>query len=191
MLPELPKARRKIIEMWNTVFFSGFHNCHPFVAQVPVRSQKEGNTASLYGKEIKYQKASATGSFKARDAEGMNCAEFFGFARKLGEEIGAEQAKAIFQAMSEPSPRSMPLHWNGPLKFEMVLDTWEKMEIDFDCDGKPIWPEIVPTPEFQAEFNTKFPQWLEDAVNKTAIATLIIRKRKEFDEREARRRLVD
>jgi len=177
--------------MWNAVFFLGFHNCDPFIAKVPVRAQMEGNTALLYGKEMKYQKASATSTFKARDAEGMTCAEFFGLARKLGEELGADQARVIFQRMSEPSPRSMPIQGGGPLKFEMIFDTWAKMEIDFGADGEPIWPEITLKPEFQAEFNAKFTQWLEDAVNKDKLAALIIRKRKDFDEREARRRLVD
>jgi hypothetical protein len=109
MLPELPKARQRMLEMWNKAFFLGFHSSDPFVAQIPIRAQKEGKAASIGGGDIKYQKMSVTSSFKAREAEGMTVEEFFGMATKLGKDLGGEQAKGVFQAMSKPTPHGILL----------------------------------------------------------------------------------
>jgi len=86
------------------------------------------------------EKCSVTSSFKARDAEGMSVEEFFGMAGKLGLELGGQQAKGVFEAMSKPSPHAMPIQWEGPLQFQMILDTLEKMEVNFGSDGLPDWP---------------------------------------------------
>ncbi len=191
MLPEFPKARRKTHEMWSEALFAAFHGIDPFIAQIPVRVQKEGNLAFIGGGDMEYKKCSATSSFPVRDAEGMSLDEFLGTAINLGSELGGQQAKRILEAMSKPSPRAMPLQWDGPLTFQQILDTWEKMEIDFGDDGLPKWPTVVLNKKAHTEFKEKLPGWLEDSKCKQKWAELVERKRKEFDEREARRRLVD
>lgn len=191
MLPEFPKARRQMNDMWNEAFFAGFHGSDPFVAQIRVRVQKEGNSAFIGGGEMNYKQSSVEFSFPMRDAEGMSLEDFFGLAHKIGLELGGQRARSVFEAMSNPSPRAMPLKWDGPLTFQQILDTWEEMEVDFGSDGLPIWPTVVLNKPAHAEFREKLPKWLEDETCKQQWTDLVIRKRKEFDEREARRRLVD
>ncbi len=191
MLPEFPKARRQMNEMWNQAFFAGFHGSDPFVAQIAIRVQKEGNTAFIGDGEMNYKKCSAQFSFPIRDAQGMSPDEFFGAAAKMGLDLGGQQAKGVFEAMSKPSPHAVPLNWSGPLTFQQVLDSWEQMDLDFGDDGLPIWPTVVLNAPAHAEFKEKLPKWLEDPECKQKWAELVARKRKAFDEREARRRLVD
>jgi hypothetical protein len=191
MLPEFPKARQKMLELWNKAFFSSLHRSHPFLADIAIRVQKEGTAAFIGGSEINYKRAASTCSFDMRRAEGMSPEEFFGMATQLGSELGRQQAEGVFQAMSIPSPHSRPVQWSGPLQFETFLDTWEKMEINFGEDDLPQWPAVVLGKEALAEVRAKLPQWLEDPKNKEKWSELVERKRKEFDEREARRRLVD
>jgi hypothetical protein len=84
------------------------------------------------------------------------------------------------------------LEWKaGELKFDDMLVVWEKMELSFGPDGKPLWPTLVLHPTAHAEVLAKMQQWHEDPACRKKWEQLIERKRKEFDEREACRRLVD
>ena len=85
----------------------------------------------------------------------------------------------------------MAFEWKQPLQFQQVLDVWEKMQIDFGPDGLPIWPQVVLNAKGYDEFQKKLPEWQQDPECNRKWADLVERKRKEFDEREARRRLVD
>jgi hypothetical protein len=192
MLPEFPKARSKMIDLWNTAFFNGLNGSDAFLAQIAVRVQKEGHTAQIGGGNMEYKRCSVDFSFKTKDAEGMSVEEFFGSPFKLGAQMAGQQMQTVFEKMKTPSPHGMPLAWKvGELKFDQILEVWEKMEIDFDDDGKPRWPTIVLQPDAQAEIQVKLPKWHEGPEFRKKWAELIERKRKEFDEREARRRLVD
>jgi hypothetical protein len=192
MLPEFPKARRAMNEMWNKALFTALHHGDPLVAGIQVRVQKEGHAAAIGAEDIKYEKHSVTFSFPTRDAQGMTPDEFFGMASKLGMEMAGEQAKTLIEALRNPSPYGQPFEWKkGELRFEQILDVWRKMEARFGDDGKPIWPTMLLPPEARAELEQKLPQWLNDPECQRMWAELITVKRKEFDEREARRRLVD
>lgn len=192
MLPEFPKARRKMLDLWNTAFFNGMNGGDAFLSQIPVRVQKEGDAAQIGGGDMDYKLCSVDFSFPARDAEGMSGDEFFGAPFKLGSQMAGEQAKTVYDKLMQPSPHGMPLQWKaGELKFEDMLAIWEKMELNFGPDGKPQWPTFILHPTAHAEVRAKLQQWHEDPACRKQWEELIERKRKEFDAREACRRLVD
>ncbi|HXR04346.1 MAG TPA: hypothetical protein VN836_06520 [Verrucomicrobiae bacterium] len=192
MLPEFPKARRKMLDLWNTAFFNGMNGCDPFLSQIPVRVQKEGDAAHTGGGEMDYKLCSVNFSFPARDAQGMSEEEFLGAPFRLGTQMAGEQAKIVFDKLKTPSPHGMPLEWKiGELQFDQVLAIWEKMEVNFGSDGMPQWPSIVLQPEARAELLEKLQKWHNDPECRKKWEDLVLRKRKEFDEREAHRRLVD
>lgn len=192
MLPEFPKSRRKMTDLWSEAFFCGLNGTEAFLSQIAVRAQKEGDAAQIGGVNIKYTKLSVGSSFKPNAGEGMSDEEFFNSAFSLGEQMAGEQAKVVFEKMKVPSPHGMPLEWKpGELRFEQILDIWEKMEIRFGDDGMPQWPMIVLAPAAKAEFYDKLQKLHENPEYREKWARLVERKRKEFNEREARRRLVD
>lgn len=192
MLPEFPKARRKMLDLWNTAFFRGMNGNEAFLADIPVRVQKEGGTAFIGGGDMDYKLHSVSFSFPTRDAEGMSVEEFFGSPLKLGAEMAGQQARTLFDAMRKPSPHGMPFEWKpGELKFEQMFEVWEKMDLDFGSDGKPRWPTMFIPPDAHTEIKASLLKWHEDPECRKKWDDLIERKRKEFDEREARRRLVD
>jgi hypothetical protein len=192
MLPEFPKARRQMFDLWNTAFFNGLNGNENFLTEIPIRVQKEGDRAFVGGGEMEYKLHSVNFSFSARDGEGMSEEEFFGAALKLGAEMAGRQAKTLFDKMSTPSPHGMPFQWKaGELKCEQFLEILEKMDMDFNGNGKPRLPMMVLPPQAEAEVRTKLAQWHEDLIKRKKWEELIDRKRKDFDEREARRRLVD
>jgi hypothetical protein len=192
MLPEFPKARRKMLDLWNAAFFSGMNGADAFLSQIPVRVQKEGSTAYIGGGEMDYKLCSVNFSFPARDAQGMTEEEFLGAPFRLGTQMAGEQAKLVFNVLKTPSPHGMPLEWKpGELQFDQVLEIWEKMEVNFRSDGMPQWPAIVPQPEAWSELMEKLKLWDSDPACRKKWGELVARKRKEFDERQAHRRLAD
>jgi hypothetical protein len=191
MIPDFPNARQAMFEIWSRALFAGLNGTDPLMSEIPVRVQKEGNAAFVSGNEMEYKKLSVRSSFPMRDAEGMQLDEFLNNAFELGASLAREQAKGMFKKLAEPSPHMMAVNFERPLKFQQVLETWGKMEMSFGDDGKPVWPTIFLGNDLHAEFRIKMPEWLKDPEFKRQIEELISRKRKEFDEREARRRLVE
>lgn len=174
-----------MIELWNQAMFTSLHGGEPFLAQIPLRVQKEGDAG------FDYKRCSVEFSFPTRDAQGMTVDEFFGLAVKLGKEMASEQMKVVIDTAMRPTPHTMPVKIEGSLTFQQILDTWARMEIRFGDDGMPIWPHIVLGPEWSTELREQMPKWLADPECQRKMAALAEQKRKEFDEREARRRLVD
>jgi len=191
MLPEFPRARQKMLELWNHALFRGFNGGDPLLARIPVRVQKEGKSAFLGATETEYKVCSATISFTARVAEGMSPHEFLGNAVKLGQDLAGQQARGFFASITQPSPHAMMVAFEPPLTFQQLHDYWAKMEVRFGDDGKPIWPSIVSSPQVVAELHEKLPKWIEDPVCRQQWSDLVELKRREFNERETRRRLVD
>ena len=192
MLPEFPKARRKMLDLWNTAFFNGMNGGDAFLSQIPVRVQKEGDAAQIGDGDMEYKLCSVGFSFTPKDAEGMSGEEFFGAPLSLGAQMAGQQAQTLYSKLMTPSPHGMPLEWKpGELQFDQMLAVWEKMEVDFGIDGMPQWPTFVLQPEAHAEVLAKLPLWHEDPECRKKWAALVLQKRKEFDERETRRRLAD
>jgi hypothetical protein len=151
MLPEFPKARRKMLDLWNTALFEGMNGTEAFLSQIPVRVQKEGDAAFIGGSDMEYKLCSVNFSFSKKDAEGMSRDEFLGIPFKLGAQMAGEQAKTVFAKLQEPSPQGMPLQWKaGQLQFDQILSIWEKMVVDFAPNGEPQWPAFVLQPEAHA-----------------------------------------
>jgi hypothetical protein len=163
----------------------------PLISDIPIRMQKEGHTANLGDADMEYKKVSVTASMPLRIAEGMSVREFYESAERMGNQMAEQQAKEIFEKMSEPSPAGQTFTFVGEPTFDDIVSLWEKMEVRFDSTGKPIWPTIVSSPEGTEAIQRVLKHAAEDTLSRQKWAALVEKKRKEFDEREARRRLVE
>ena len=67
----------------------------------------------------------------------------------------------------------------------------ESFDLDFDKNGVPRWPQWFVSEEAMAEFVAQMNEGNLTPEQTQRLAQLVARKRKEFDERENRRRLVD
>jgi hypothetical protein len=72
------------------------------------------------------------------------------------------------------------------ISHELIRQSLEKMQIDFDEDGNPIMPTMIMHPDMAAEVR-KLPPLTEEEIR--AFNELIERKRREFDDRRRRRKL--
>jgi hypothetical protein len=78
-----------------------------------------------------------------------------------------------------------------PFTFELFLETLEKISIDFDDQGNPYLPTVVVSPELGAKLKSKLPEWEANPDYDKRFKELIERKRKEWNDRESHRKLVD
>jgi hypothetical protein len=191
MLPEFAKARQKMLELWGKTLFSGLHGSDPLLSEFPVRVQKEGTAAVIGGGEIEYKTCSVEMSFPARVAEGLSREEFLGGAFRMGAEMAGKQAQGILETLVKPESGFVSISWSGELTLETVLDAWSKLPFEFDENDRPQWPLGVFSPAAKAEVDQKLQLWLQDSETHRKLSELVDAKKKEFDEREARRRLVD
>lgn len=191
MLPEFPVAAEAIQRVWNRLLFDTAGFADPLISQVSVRVQREGHRAVLGETETQYQRMSVSHQFAPQDGAGMSTEEFFRTAVKLGTEIASKQATKVFDSISaDTSGFGSLTKAEGPMTFQLWLKKMESFSIDFDDNGQPEWPQWFLSSEAFAEFKTFMAHELSPE-QKAVFTDFVNRKRKEFDEREARRRLVE
>lgn len=190
MLPEFPKARQAIQKAWNKVLLEASRISDPLVSKVAVRAQREGNRAYWGETEIEYNRKSVSYEVPIESAKGVPTEKYFEIAENLGREIAEGQARSIFAALETPGPRNAAITTTeGPLTFELWLSKVEQMEIDFDNSNKPKWPSFYLSPNATLELKHALLNMSQE--QKVKLEQLIEIKRREFNERASRRRLVD
>jgi hypothetical protein len=191
MLPELPKARRAMFDLWMRQVFFGFDKGAHRVSNLRVHNQREGNSARIGDSQIDYRKISATYSHPKRFAEGMTSDEFIRSARELGDSLGKQRLEGITDELERnPNSGAVAFDLKTPITFDSFLVLVGKVRIDFDSNGAAILPEFNDE-RVQAKIIQDLKVWLQNPEFSTRWDTLIQQKRKDFNEREAHRRLVD
>lgn len=191
MLPEFPRAFDAIQKVWNRLLFDAAGLSDPLISQMKVRVQREGHRAFLGEAETEYKKQSVSYQWQPEIGKGMPTEDFFGLPVRLGKEMAMKQAKGVFKALSQPSAHTGSLSKeDGPITFDLLLKKLESFEVEFDDNGTPRWPTWFLSEDAMAELREHSKEKLTQEQTEL-MAALVARKRKEFDERENRRRLVD
>jgi hypothetical protein len=109
---------------------------------------------------------------------------------ELGKEMALKQAKDVFTLIEKPTPYTGTIGKDeGPVNLDLWISKMDSFEINFDERGVPVWPQFFLTEEAQTEIIQSMNSPTAEQLQK--LSELVAKKRKEFDEREARRRLVD
>jgi len=187
-----------MIELRNAQMFDALFSVSPVLTQIPIRAQREGKKSSFQDEQgkirkIDYQRKSVTIQRKTEDARGMTLEQFIETAREPGTGMGKEMMRTLFQVLDTATKETGNVVNAGgkPISIDLFLDLLEKIQIDFTPDGNPIWPSFHAGSEMHAQFQRLFPEWLKDPEFNSRMEKMVVRKRQEFYEREAHRRLVD
>jgi hypothetical protein len=185
-------------EIFNAVFFNAYSSASPVLSKIRVRPLKEGDKCSFQDeqgniRQFDFNKRSASAQHKLEEAVGMTLPAFIENARKLGADMGHQVMADVFGAVDKSTKEtgnfvSMPA---GRLNMDLLLDMWEKIELDFEPDGTPRRPSMVLGSEAFAQFQREAPEWEKNTEYHARLEEIIKRKREKFYEREAHRRLVD
>lgn len=164
VLGMIPEETREHIEISRNTFASGEVVDGPPM-EVPMRLEIQnidvvsGNVDGLLA------------SLNAAAAEGASI-----LVRQVFDRIGRLTAAAG----TSVDAKGQPLSW------DLLLTALERIEIDFDERGRPIWPTLVMHPDMFLKLKALPPP---DQAQEGQLADLLKRKREEFDARQRRRRL--
>jgi hypothetical protein len=190
MLPEFPRGHEAIQKVWNKLMFAALGFSDPLMSQIPIRPQKEGNRAAWGDSPITYKKKSVSYKWSPELGKGIPTETYFGMPLELGKEMALKQAKDVFTLIETPTPHTGTIGKDeGPLNLDLWISKMDSFEINFDENGVPLWPQFFLTKDAQAEIVQSMRSPTPEQLQK--LSELVAKKRREFDEREARRRLVD
>lgn len=78
-----------------------------------------------------------------------------------------------------------------PFIIDNLFEMLEMLEFDFDDQGNPYMPSLVHGPDMKEQILSEYARTKDDPVYKERMEKLIERKRKEYNDRESCRKLVD
>jgi hypothetical protein len=138
---------------------------------------------------IDFQKTIAEIRIDLKDMQSKGEAAIDEALNSANKQIHETQKKMLFETLN----RTVPAHDAGgkPLSAELILDTWNTMDFSFDENGNWQRPELVINP-IQAPRLTKELKRLETEPELILrFEELLARKKTDWHDREANRKLVD
>jgi hypothetical protein len=198
MLPHFPKSHKQMMEIREDKIWEGFYSASPVLRQIGFRAQREGKASTFQTEQgaieqIDYKHTGSEIVYKPKDAEGMTVQEFIKIYQEPAREMGKKTVTALYEKIDKITQQTGNFVNSGrkPLSHDLFLDLIEKMPIDFDSSDQPRMPSLNAGSEMFAHLQQQIPKWHEDPAFLTRWKAILDKKREEFREREACRRLVD
>jgi hypothetical protein len=198
MLPQFPKSRRALDELWLDLASRRRIAHGSMLASIPHKIQREGNASefqTVQGKSnrIKYRKHTSTVSVNVADGKGLTLEEFCAKASEIGEDMAQQRSGVLVKELDtviKETGNEVKVSKSEGLQYKHLFELVEKAEVDFDDKGESFGRWFCGM-DFYQDVQKKLPEWEKDPEFQRRLNELNARKRMEFREREARRRLVD
>ena len=197
MLPDFPDTKKVVRDAHFRIFFRAMNEARGIFSDIPIRPVREGNQTAMVRPggirdDTKMHKLRVMETVPHNAAETWTDAQVIQHYETLGKQMGEQQARASYQEIDKVTEQTgNVIDANGPLTPEIFFAAIEKIWIEFGDDGKPRLPTIVSHPH-QAKAWKKLSDDMEaDPKNTKRMDELLARKKMEWREREASRRLVE
>lgn len=198
MLPVFPNARKELADTFSHYLFEAFWNESPILQRIPVSPQLEGREASYERSggemvDVEYKAQSVQRMMDFEVGRGLDPETFMDTAASIGEEMARKMTEDLFADVSKAieSVGNVTVSEGDGISFEAFLEMNSKVQLEFNDDGKPVDRTIVLSPEAHKRFVARLHEWHADPEKCAAMEAVLKKKKKEFDEREACRRMVD
>lgn len=173
-------------------------NSHPLFRQMGESIIYEGDTGEIVGESDIATSDFATikGHFRIDfdTIRKVDLEEFRNSLQKGFLEIHQSQHTALFEQMNQILENTNRTFNAGgrPLTWEFYLELWDTVEFIFDEQGRWIPQELYPTNPAMIPILRQFAyESQHDPIKSQQWRELLERKRREFDAKEANRKLVD
>lgn len=197
MLPDFPVIKLKLGEAINKYLQNRVRQ-DPLFSQIRQERHFEGSrmSSAIGGGEFEqtgYKKMQGDVSVKTKDIIEKGPLAFIEEMQKTIEEIQKQMSETLFDKMREITEKTGNIvNARGQeFSFDHFLELLEKMQIDFDEHGNPSMPTLVVSPELGVKLQHKIKEWKANEEYNKKYDNLIARKRKEWNDRESNRKLVD
>jgi len=198
MLPDFPKGKKKLKDF--ILFYlqkAQKKYLGPF-ADVPVRRYFEGHRNSIQtesGEITKspFRKVKSEIQIDLQNYEKLSTKLLMKKINKMAEEFAIQRNKISYDEIEEKSKEVgnyIDIKGKPPTP-EIFLDILERLFISFDSNGNPKFPQIVTGGEKLAKKFVDIQNEIRtNKEYKSRFEEIIIRKKKDWNEREASRKLV-
>lgn len=197
MLPDFIDLKRDFSKAAMSHLDKHRRSASTFLSEIRSRRLFEGGSNSIKRpgeseETTKMMKGSAELSISAEDMHKMSVEELFRRQEALIDQLVEQQTKYVIEVMNETTAKTGNIvdGLGQGLSPELLLKTFEKIEISFSGDGKPSMPTIVIHPSQEAQAKLAQEQLFEDPIYRRQFIELIEKKRKDWFAREADRILV-
>lgn len=173
------------------------HRVFPLDVHPPVQPIIEGKRTDFQRedrqiRELRIQKHQAVTRFDTGSGKGATIEKMFQIADELGESMGKQKWKMITAAIDEAvaeTGNELKIK-KGNITQADIIRMAEMTVANFDETGTTT-QKLICTPELAQELSLREAEWRHDKVFQAKLEEIKRRKKAEFDEREARRRLAD
>lgn len=197
MLPDFPRIKKKHGEAINK-YLRNLMRQDILFSDIREEQQFEGNRMEIKTEtgeidRTEYKQLSTSYNIKREDVITKGPAAFIENIHTMAEEVQKQKAKLFFDKMHEITKKTGNIidGKGQPFTHEMFLDTLRKIWIEFDDEGKPMMPTMIVSPELGSKIKERLPEWEANSEYKKQFEEVMEQKRKEWNDRESHRKLVN
>jgi len=195
MLSNYPKEKDKFKELLVRYMKNQMAQRSPFISEIPRVRVFEGKKQYLVREdgsteESTFQEIRSDINFNIKELEDINIDSLLNKLELSAEEISKGQAKLVYDNINRVVEEVGNVVNAKGRSFspDIILEMLEKIQVEFDDHGNPFMPSIVVNPKTANEINLE--QVLLNSDTDPRFNELMDKKREEWRDREASRRLV-
>jgi hypothetical protein len=197
MLPDWPKLKQEIRAQLN-LFMRERHQVHlGCFSESPQHRIFEGGStetvrASGQVDETKIKEISAEFSYETEELSKLTLSDVLAKLDEVAKEMAEKFTASIYENIGEICEKygNVTEQKGEPFSPESVIESWEKLSIAFDANGKPKFPQIHIHESMKATVAKTLEQLEKDPEYRLRMELLIEKKRLEWNAQEADRKLV-
>jgi hypothetical protein len=197
MLPDLPGLKLDIQRLLNAYLRTQINVRLGVFNKAPKHAMHEGNRMRVVRAdgsidESELKEASAEMVLKHEDAPRLTLRELGGKLNDIADQMARQISEHLFGRLNEAIERTGQVvdQKGKPLDAEAVFSALEKIQLDFDETGKHKELSIVVPPALAPKAKQVFEQIQSDPILRDRHEEIMLRKRMEWRDREASRKLV-
>jgi len=196
MLPDFPEIKRKLKLDFNKAL-SNKVELDPLLSNIRKSKKHEGQSLTTktfdgHFDKTSYKKIGSEFKIKIDDIieNGYNAYETH--INEIADDIKKQESGIIYAKLNEVTSKAgNVVASNKPLSPEIIFQALKKMAIDFNDDGTPRNLTFVMHPDQWGKIKDLIPTWERDPEYNRQYNEILEIKRKEWDDRESNRKLVD
>lgn len=197
MLPEFPIAKRTIRKSQMDFFeFACKQHSGGFFKNIPKHTLEEGNSMrQVYSKEMELDTdmKKLEGKFEVSRDE-LKADPFIIYSKlyEVATTFAAQQVQYMFKTINDVTELTgNVVNSQGEYKVEDFFESLEKVQIDFDENGNPLFPTIVGGPAVINRIMDVLKKSEYILGHKERIEQIVALKKQQWHDRENNRKLAD
>lgn len=196
VLPNFLRAKKRLMEQIDTAVRLGANQRSLIPHDTGIRVH-EGDRLGLHRCDGSYDETpfkvfTFRGKLGRLDLERRGLSAVAEAVESLAQQAADSTHKELFSEVQRVTPETNRLDAKGkPLRAEMILEMYERLEMQFTPDGSPILPTLVTNPSLESALRRESARISSEPDLKRRFEKIIDVKRREARDRENSRKLVD